>query len=57
MGDNIEGSTENTTIRTTRYESLLRSEKKLRALEEGGVDNWEGFGESTRHLYSAEDEE
>lgn len=29
----------------------------LDALEAGGVDNWEGYHESTRHLYGDEDDE
>lgn len=31
--------------------------KKLEALEEHGVDNWEGYGDAMRSLYSEEDEE
>ena len=36
------------------YEELLRRDRKLRALENGGVDNWEWYGEA---LSSMDDEE
>ncbi len=41
---NIKGS--NKTISKEEYEDLLDRDKKLSALEAGGVDNWEGYGES-----------
>ena len=34
---------ETVTIPKERYEELLKSEKRLQALEAAGVDNWEGF--------------
>lgn len=46
--------TDTVTIPATRYEELLRSEKKLCALESGGVDNWEWYGESLREFYKEE---
>lgn len=39
-------SEEKVTISKKEYESLLDDEKKLRALEAGGVDNWEWYSES-----------
>lgn len=35
------------------YQDRLR---KLQALEDYGVDNWEGYGDATRSLNSEEDE-
>ena len=33
-------------IEITEYKRLLKAELKLNMLECGGVDNWEGYGES-----------
>jgi len=33
----------NITISKEEYESLLEDSKKLTALENAGVDNWEGY--------------
>ena len=33
----------NITISKKEYESLLEDSKKLTALENAGVDNWEGY--------------
>ncbi len=38
-----------------RMEELLRAEKKLNALQDGGVDNWEWYEESLKE-YHAEEE-
>ena len=38
-----------------RMKELLRAEAKLNALEAGGVDNWEWYGESLK-AYHAENE-
>lgn len=40
-----------------RLEELLRAFRMLQALEAGGVDNWEGYHESTKHLFKDDDEE
>jgi hypothetical protein len=50
---------ETVTISKSFYESLLRTEKELLALEAGGVDNWEWYSESLRDagLFDNEDEE
>lgn len=47
-------SDETVTIPIERYKQLLRDSKVLNALEAGGVDNWEWYGEA---LESMEDEE
>lgn len=46
-------------ISESRIKELERAESKLRALESGGVDNWEYYGESLSGYYrqvSFEDE-
>jgi hypothetical protein len=35
---------------------LKKGQRKLRALEAAGVDNWEGYAEATRSLYEEEDD-
>lgn len=39
-------SGDNVVISRKEYEELLESSKVLEALYAGGVDNWEGYGES-----------
>lgn len=39
-------------ISKSRLEELERAERKLNALEAGGVDNWEWFDESLKELHS-----
>lgn len=34
---------ETITISKKEYEQLLKDRNKLQALEEGGVDNWQGY--------------
>jgi hypothetical protein len=41
---------EQVTITKERYEELLKFERVLAALEQAGVDNWEGYGEATQTL-------
>lgn len=43
-------------ISINEYEELLKSEAKLRLLEEGGVDNWEWYGDSLEGLEEEYDE-
>lgn len=43
-------------ISISEYEELLKSEVKLRLLEEGGVDNWEWYGDSLEGLDEEYDE-
>ncbi len=47
------------TISKTTYDELIRDSKILRALEAGGVDNWEWYSESLKDagLYVDEDDE
>lgn len=37
------------------YKNLLERDELLSALEAGGVNNWEWYGESTKHLYENEE--
>lgn len=43
------------TISMSRYEQLMASERKLEALEAGGVDNWEWYDEAME-AYQDEEE-
>ena len=47
---------ETVTITRKEYEALLQAERKLRALEWGGVDNWQGY-DYAMELMGEEDEE
>ena len=38
------------TIMQSEYDSLCQDSMKLRALEEAGVDNWEGYSEAMAML-------
>lgn len=49
----IEGS--NRTISKRKYEELMDRNRKLSALEAGGVDNWEWYGESLSQYYNVEE--
>lgn len=51
--------TEMVTITKTEYEMLLRICKYAECLDNGGVDNWEWYGESLREggYYDDEEEE
>ena len=44
------------TITVTEHQRLLQAERLLRALQEAGVDNWDGYSEAHRTL-RMEDEE
>lgn len=46
----------NRAISEERYSELLDSEKKLNALEAGGVDNWEWYSESLQQAGYWDDE-
>ena len=39
------------TITKKEYDSLIDDMKTLRALEAGGVDNWEWYGDSISEYY------
>lgn len=45
----------NKTISKEEYEDLLDRDRKLSALEAGGVDNWEWYGESLAQYYNEEE--
>ncbi len=45
----------NTAILCTRYYELLRIERKMQALEAGGVDNWEGYSDSLSEWFKEEE--
>jgi len=46
---------ETVTISKKEYEELLKKSRKLRALENGGVDNWEWYDESLTKYYDDEE--
>jgi hypothetical protein len=48
---------ETTTIKTSYYETLKRSHDLLMALQEYGVDNWEGYSEAVRIAFPDADED
>lgn len=45
---------ETVTIPKSHYAWLVRCEHRLAALESGGVDNWQNYGESLRDYLEAE---
>lgn len=53
-GVRVQGS--NHTISKEEYEELLDRDRKLTALENGGVDNWEWYDESLTRFYDNEEE-
>ena len=52
-GFRIQGS--NQVISKEEYDELLDRDRKLSALEAGGVDNWEWYGESLSQYYDDEE--
>lgn len=44
-------------IEKDRYEQLLDYEKQLNALHNGGVDNWEWYGESMKEYHEQKEKE
>ena len=44
-------------VSTTRLAQLEKAEKKLQALEAGGVDNWEWYSESLKDFFVEEERE
>ena len=48
---------ETVTIKKSRFDSLIRMEKLMLALEECGVDNWEGYGEAQQIAFSSDHDE
>ena len=47
----------NIELSASEYRKLERDLKKLRALEAGGVDNWEWYGESLTDWFKENDED
>lgn len=45
----------NITIPESEYNELVRDQKKLWALEGGGVDNWEGYNDSLEEFWTSEE--
>ena len=43
------------TISKEEYEKLLQGSRKLRALEKGGVDNWEWYDEALTKYFDDEE--
>jgi len=44
-------------ISEKRVKELLKKERKLQALEAGGVDNWEWYGESLKEMVKEDEVE
>ena len=47
----------NVEISEKRLRELERAERKLDALERGGVDNWEWYGEALNDFWAQEERE
>jgi len=48
---------ETITIKKSYYETLKRSHELLTALQEYGVDNWEGYSEAMNLAFPEEEED
>lgn len=44
-------------ISEANYDRLIRAEKLLLALQECGVDNWEGYSEAVKIAFPEKDED
>lgn len=55
-GNNVKIKNAGTEISKEEYESLVQRDRKLTALENGGVDNWEWYGEALSSLDDEDDE-
>ena len=53
-GNSIKIESSNRTISKREYEELMDRNRKLSALEAGGVDNWEWYSESLNQYYDDE---
>ncbi len=53
-GNGIKVEESNMSISKKEYEELLDRNRKLSALEAGGVDNWEWYGESLAQYYDGD---
>lgn len=45
------------TISKKEYDKLTKDSRKLRALEDGGVNNWEWYSEALKEFWAKEDYE
>ena len=54
-GNSIKIESSNRTISKREYEELMDRNRKLSALEAGGVDNWEWYGESLSQYYNVDE--
>ncbi len=54
-GNSVKIKGSNKTISKEEYEDLLDRDRTLAALEAGGVDNWEWYGESLSQYYEGEE--
>jgi hypothetical protein len=55
-GKNLKIKGTDNIITKEEYESLVKRDRMLSALEAGGVDNWSWYGESLREYFKDEDE-
>lgn len=44
-------------VNATYLAELEKANRKLKALEQGGVDNWEWYSESLKHFFKEEEQE
>jgi ABC-type antimicrobial peptide transport system permease subunit len=56
-GKNLKIKGTDNIITKEEYESLVKRDRMLSALEAGGVDNWSWYGESLREYFDDEDED
>lgn len=54
-GNGVKIDNSNKTISKKEYEELLHRNEVLNALEAGGVDNWQWYGDSLRQYFGEED--
>lgn len=54
-GNSVKIDSSNKTISKKEYEELLHRSEVLNALEAGGVDNWQWYGDSLRQYFGEED--
>ena len=56
IGNNVKINDTEDTITKAEYDSLIHNSEVLEALEQGGVDNWEWYGESISQYFGDEGE-
>ena len=55
-GNNLKIDNTNNMITKEEYDELLKRSNELEALEQGGVDDWEWYGESLRNYFGKNNE-